>query len=285
MKKIKILRELLVFCFILFCNLNISGQLINNQTQPKNKNFVLTGKLIGQLHGYVSLSYINSEGKQIKDSSLLQKGAFYFKGNIHEPTVAILRGSVNSIADDDPNAAGFFLEPDKMTAIAEKNNFKKIKITGSHTQKENEMLQKECEGIDNSSDSAYEAFSNLSYQFIYTHPNSYVSVFQLALYETRWPLDTVRMLYNGLNPKIRKSFYGKDIAESINEIDNNLPGKIAKPFTAININGQSINLSDFKGKYVLLDFWASWCVPCRQGNPHLIELFKRYHDRGLDWSV
>lgn len=57
---------------------------------------------------------------------------------------------------------------------------------------------------------------------------------------------------------------------------------MAKEFNTDDINGNAVILSNFKGKYVVLDFWGSWCVPCRQSTPHLIELFKKYHDNGLD---
>ncbi len=247
-----------------------------------NKQFYFTGKISGQKNGIVSLSYINSEGKQVRDSCLLHYGNFSFKGKIIEPTLATLKGTIKSIADDDPNSASFYLEPGNITAIVEKNNFKKIKVTGSKTQKEFEMLQKKYDAITDGSDSAYEKFSVINNDFIITYPNSYVSSFLLVLYATRWPLDSIRMLFSRLSPSIQKSFYGKKVLESINEIDNNTTGKVSKPFTAIDINGASISLSNFKGKYVLLDFWASWCVPCREGTPQLIQLFKKYHKKGLE---
>ncbi|RYG08102.1 MAG: TlpA family protein disulfide reductase, partial [Chitinophagaceae bacterium] len=51
---------------------------------------------------------------------------------------------------------------------------------------------------------------------------------------------------------------------------------------AIDIGGKPLSLADFKGKYVLLDFWASWCVPCREGNPHLKKLYAQYKNKGLE---
>lgn len=267
------------FLFIFFYLLFSSAQA---QRAITNQQFYLNGKIIDQLNGVVSLLYFDNKGKEIKDSCVLNNGNFFFEGHISEPTLAALKGAIKSISDDDPNSTHFYLEPGKMTAVLEKDHFNKMKILGSKTQKEFEMLQTKYDNIDITSDSAYEKFSKVNYKFVATHPDSYVSAFQLALYETRWPLDSVRQLYNQFNPKIQKSFYGKEVAESVNDVDSNSPGRIAKSFTAKDIIGNSINLSDFKCKYVLLDFWASWCVPCRQGNPHLIELFKKYHHRGLN---
>lgn len=60
------------------------------------------------------------------------------------------------------------------------------------------------------------------------------------------------------------------------------PGAVAAGFTTSDMNGKPLKLSDFKGKYVLLDFWASWCVPCRKSNPHIIQLYHQYKDKGFD---
>ena len=56
---------------------------------------------------------------------------------------------------------------------------------------------------------------------------------------------------------------------------------LAPGFTLPQLNGQQIHLSDYRGKVVLLDFWATWCDPCREEVPHLVELQNKYRDRGL----
>ncbi len=59
-------------------------------------------------------------------------------------------------------------------------------------------------------------------------------------------------------------------------------GKPAPEISLINMEGNQINLSDLKGKVVLIDFWASWCGPCRNNNPRLIKLYQKYHDKGFE---
>ena len=270
------MREIFCLIFISFFNLSLFAQ------KTKSNEFILKGKIVNSKSPVIYLIY-DIKGSRIKDSCELKQGNFYFKGNINEPTWAFLRGN-SKIMDDakNPNIIDFFLEPTTMTATVKYDHFKAIKITGSKTQVEYEMLQKQYDEIDKNSDSLYEKFSEVNRKFIINHPSSILSAFELWLYKTRWPMDSVNSLYTKLTASIQNSFYGKEVKEIIDEIKNNSAGKKAKEFKTTDINGKEISLSDFKGKYVLLDFWGSWCVPCRQSMPHLIELFKKYHESGLE---
>ena len=62
---------------------------------------------------------------------------------------------------------------------------------------------------------------------------------------------------------------------------NHRIGSIASDFTRTALTGEQIKLSDFLGSYVLLDFWGSWCSPCRASHPHLVELYQKYNPKGL----
>lgn len=61
-----------------------------------------------------------------------------------------------------------------------------------------------------------------------------------------------------------------------------ITGEKAPDFEVTLQNGEKARLSDLKGKYVLLQFWGSWCGPCRAENPHLHELYQKYHDKGFE---
>jgi len=85
-----------------------------------------------------------------------------------------------------------------------------------------------------------------------------------------------------MNAQLQQSHYGKYLANQIANLRAGTPGSISADFIATDLNGKSISVSSFKGKYIILDFWASWCIPCRQSNPHMLQLYKKYHEKGLE---
>jgi thiol-disulfide isomerase/thioredoxin len=125
----------------------------------------------------------------------------------------------------------------------------------------------------------YEA---IVHQFVITHPNSFVTPLEMSIYVSSWPLDSVKLIFNKLSPAVQNTFAGKGIKKQIADIMDNSAHTIAKNFTTVDVNGKRLSLADFKGRYVLLDFWGSWCVPCREGMPHLIQAFNKYHKAGFE---
>lgn len=119
--------------------------------------------------------------------------------------------------------------------------------------------------------------------FFSTHPGSYVTAYMMRAHVNSLSLDSLQLFYNKMNKTLQQSAYGKDLAAEIQKLRSGSPGSKAQDFMATDIHGKKLRLSDFKGKYVLLDFWASWCVPCRRGNPHLKELYAKYKDKGIEF--
>ncbi|WP_299550592.1 TlpA disulfide reductase family protein [Seonamhaeicola sp.] len=118
--------------------------------------------------------------------------------------------------------------------------------------------------------------------FIKENPKSFVSMYQMLFMIRSMKYGEARSIYDNFDPLYKNSELGKRLLNSIEDMQKGIPGTEAKNFNTIDIYGNSIKLADFKGKYLLIDFWASWCVPCRKGNPHLISLYNKYHSKGLE---
>ena len=77
--------------------------------------------------------------------------------------------------------------------------------------------------------------------------------------------------------------YDKEVAKELETLARVQPGEPAPDFAKEDVNGKPFRLSDLRGKYVVIDFWASWCVPCRKSNPHMKEMYAKWHDKGLEY--
>ncbi|MDR2283702.1 MAG: redoxin domain-containing protein [Sphingobacterium sp.] len=118
--------------------------------------------------------------------------------------------------------------------------------------------------------------------YIKKNPNSYVSISQLRYFVSGMNLEELQDIYGQISAEIKASPSGRELAEEIDKLKSGSPGSIATDFSGTDINGKQLRLADYRGQYVLLDFWASWCIPCRKGNPHLLQLYSKYKKKGFE---
>ena len=89
-------------------------------------------------------------------------------------------------------------------------------------------------------------------------------------------------LFKTLDKKVKKSTEGKIFDRYLDALKNTLPGKKSPSITQFDLAGEPYSLSDLKGKYVLIDFWASWCPPCREENPKLVKTYAEFKDKNFE---
>lgn len=238
--------------------------------------FTLKGKIHNADGEKIFLNY-----GLVKDSTIIKKGKFSFKGAIDKPYIGgvLYIGQFENVSVDQAKFLQVAIEPGKMTADIDANDFKKGTVNGGKTQSERNELKAL---LANGGRNGYEQTMK---DFIQKHPDSYVSLEQLRAVMSRMSLDELKQTYNSLSDNVKKNGpqeYVKTVEEEIAALERVQPGMPAPDFTANDINGRPFTLSSLKGHVVIIDFWASWCVPCRNSNPHMLELYKKYRAKGIE---
>ncbi len=120
--------------------------------------------------------------------------------------------------------------------------------------------------------------------FVSTNNNSIFGVMMLSEMLSRkeiTPAEASKILGN-LSPKMAASPVAKQLKTVIEGLRKSEVGGIAPGFSAPTPDGQELALSEVLGEYTIIDFWASWCRPCRAENPNVVRVYEKYHDKGLN---
>lgn len=272
--------------------------------QPKDR-FTLDGTVEGWDGQYVYLTYMN-DTLRVEDSVLVEGGKFHFEGQLLKPVSAWFNGKLTTNVYDQKLMKSFYMEPASMTLTVDTANLSKSVLEGSATQAGVDSLEAQREAIfaeakaledafaaETDKEKAYALREQLEpYQeradklldaYIASHPASVAAVDYMRFRIANMTYEDAKKLYDAFTPEVKQTPSAKEIAKELSVLARVQPGQPAPDFEATDVNGKPFRLSDLRGNYVVIDFWASWCVPCRKSNPHMKEMYAKYHDKGLEY--
>ncbi len=260
--------------FAWFLSLMLLALACNQKLSPVEANhFTLQGKTNEMPDGTI-LYLTETLSNQVVDSIKVTGNTFQTEGDlVVSPTNFYLH------TEDFSEYVSIWVEPGTMTFDASATDFKHAVITGSETQTEARDFLEAIASID---EEDMEETERLAMEFIKAHPTNRLSASMLAGYAPNWGKAKVEELYNPFSQANKESEYGKQIWQYITLHKDH---QIGDRFTDFDLNtpeGRIIKLSDHLGKVTLLEFWASWCGPCRKQNPELVKTYKKYHQQGFD---
>jgi peroxiredoxin len=282
--------------------------------------YIVTGTIKGIADGKsVTLEVQDEATGQLKpiDTVKIEKGKFTFKGSAKEPEIHLIQveavqgkvpfvlenGDIDMVINKDSvgitKVTGTY-NNDELNAYKEngaKIQKKMMKFQQDNMAKMTEANQKQDTVVVNGLRKEYakfqDEFAKQSEDYVKTHPKSFITVLIIeGMFNQMVPdVAKIKKYYETLDKSLKDTKHGKAIKTKLDQINKPVAavgggvevGHQAPDFAAPTPEGKSVSLKESLGKKVtVIDFWASWCKPCRQENPNMVALYNDFHAKGLN---
>ena len=269
--------------------------------QQDERSYNINGTITNLEDQTVYLKKSNEKDIVTVDSANAKEGTFRFKGEIDLPMQYYI-----TFENLDAEIT-FFNESSDIKIQGEADSLQKLTVKGSGSQELYEKYQTRLTQIQQQQREIYYSYQDAksasnkeemelyqsqymsldsirneySEKFIEEHPASPVSAYIAMRSSHTYDLTRLKEVVNSFDTSLQKSFYVQQLSNRIEKLEKTAIGEKASEFSMDNPEGEPISLSDFRGQYVLLDFWAAWCSPCRAENPNVVEAYQKYNDEGF----